>query len=99
MGKPLAVRWLAHELPELHAGTLATARAQLENAGVTAWRGGRFTVSYHWLDELGNAIVRLIESETLRKRLGARAREVAAREHTWIHNAQRVLAAYQDLTG
>ena len=49
--------------------------------------------------ELENAIVRLIESETLRKSLGARAREVAAREHTWIHNAQRVLEAYQDLTG
>jgi hypothetical protein len=57
MGEPLAVRWLAHELPELHAGTLATARARLENAGETPWRGGRFTVSYHWLDELGNAIV------------------------------------------
>jgi glycosyltransferase involved in cell wall biosynthesis len=43
--------------------------------------------------------VRLIESETLRKRLGARAREVAAREHTWTHNARRVLDAYQNLTG
>ena len=51
------------------------------------------------VDELGKAIVRLIESETLRKCLGARAREVAEREHTWIHNAQRVLEAYQDLTG
>jgi glycosyltransferase involved in cell wall biosynthesis len=49
--------------------------------------------------ELGNAIVRLIESETLRTRLGGRAREVAAREHTWIHNAQRVLEAYEDLSG
>ncbi len=49
--------------------------------------------------ELGNAVVRLIESETLRTRLGGRAREVAAREHTWIHNAQRVIEAYQDLTG
>jgi glycosyltransferase involved in cell wall biosynthesis len=49
--------------------------------------------------ELGNAIVRLIESETLRTRLGGRAREVAAREHTWIHNARRVLEAYEDLSG
>ena len=49
--------------------------------------------------ELGNAIVRLIESETLRMRLGSRAREVAAREHTWTHNAQRVLEAYKDLKG
>jgi glycosyltransferase involved in cell wall biosynthesis len=47
--------------------------------------------------ELGRAIVRLIESETLRTRLGARAREVAEREHTWIHNARRVLGAYQGL--
>jgi len=49
--------------------------------------------------EVGNAIVRLIESETLRTRLGGRAREVAEREHTWRHNAQRVLKAYEDLTG
>jgi glycosyltransferase involved in cell wall biosynthesis len=49
--------------------------------------------------ELGDAIVRLIESETLRTRLGGRAREVAEREYTWTHNAQRVLKAYQDLKG
>ena len=57
MGRPLAVRWGAHELPELHAGVLASARVELENAGDTPWRDDRFTVSYHWLDELGNAIV------------------------------------------
>jgi hypothetical protein len=57
MGRPLAVRWGAHELPELHAGVLASARVELENAGDTPWRSDRFTVSYHWLDELGNAIV------------------------------------------
>jgi hypothetical protein len=57
MGRPLAVRWGAHELPELHAGVLASARIELENAGDTPWRGDRFTVSYHWLDQLGNAIV------------------------------------------
>ena len=47
--------------------------------------------------ELRNAIVRLIESETLRTHLGTRAREVAEREHTWTHNARRVLEAYQGL--
>jgi hypothetical protein len=57
MGKPLAVRWRAHELPELHAGALATARVELENAGETPWPPGRFKVSYHWLDERGNPIV------------------------------------------
>lgn len=57
MAKPLAVRWLGHELPELQAGTLVTGRVELENAGKTPWRGERFTVSYHWLDALGNAIV------------------------------------------
>jgi hypothetical protein len=57
MGRPLAVRWRAHELPEFQAGTLTTARIELENAGETPWRGDRFTVSYHWLDERGNAIV------------------------------------------
>lgn len=57
MGTPLAVRWLAHELPELRAGAAATVSVELENAGETPWRGDRFTVSYHWLDERGNAIV------------------------------------------
>src|ERR687892_353652 len=57
MTRPLAVRWRAHELPRLRAGAKATARVELENAGATPWRGDRFTVSYHWLDELGNAIV------------------------------------------
>ena len=57
MGRPLAVKWGAHELPELHAGVLASVRVELENAGETPWRDDRFTVSYHWLDELGNAIV------------------------------------------
>jgi hypothetical protein len=57
MTRPLAVRWRAHELPPLRAGATSTARVELENAGATPWRGGRFTVSYHWLDELGNAIV------------------------------------------
>ena len=45
--------------------------------------------------ELAAAIVKLIESDELRTRLGARAREVAEREHTWMHNARRVLEAYQ----
>jgi len=48
--------------------------------------------------ELSQAILKLVESEELRKRLGARAREVAEREHTWTKNAQRVLDAYQSLT-
>jgi glycosyltransferase involved in cell wall biosynthesis len=49
------------------------------------------------VDELTNAIVKLIESETLRTGLGAKAREVAEREHTWAHNARRVLEAYRSL--
>jgi glycosyltransferase involved in cell wall biosynthesis len=51
------------------------------------------------VEELRAAILRLVEAEDLRRSLGARAREVAKREHTWIHNAQRVLDAYQSLTG
>jgi len=46
------------------------------------------------VEELAAAIVKLVESEELRKSLGARAREVAEKEHTWMHNAQRVLDAY-----
>jgi len=51
------------------------------------------------VEELAAAIVKFIESGELRKGLGARAREVAEREHTWTHNAQRVLDAYKSLTG
>ena len=45
--------------------------------------------------ELRAAILKLVESEELRKRLGATARETAEREHTWTRNAQRVLDAYK----
>ena len=51
------------------------------------------------VSELAAAIVKLVESDELRARLGAKAREVAEREFTWKHNAQRVLEAYQSLTG
>jgi glycosyltransferase involved in cell wall biosynthesis len=51
------------------------------------------------VEDLRGAILRLVESEELRKRLGAKAREVAEREHTWTRNAQRVLDAYKSLTG
>ena len=47
--------------------------------------------------ELASAIVRLVEGRELRERIGGRAREVAEREHTWAHNARRVLEAYRSL--
>lgn len=50
------------------------------------------------VDDLKAAVIKLIRSDSLRERLGARAREVAVREHTWVHNARRVLEAYQQLT-
>jgi glycosyltransferase involved in cell wall biosynthesis len=49
------------------------------------------------VDELAAAIVKLVEDQTLRERLGLRAREVAEREYTWEHNARRVLEAYRQL--
>jgi glycosyltransferase involved in cell wall biosynthesis len=45
-------------------------------------------------EELASAILRLSGSQTLRERLGAAARRAAIAEHTWKHNAQRVLDAY-----
>jgi glycosyltransferase involved in cell wall biosynthesis len=51
------------------------------------------------VEELAAALVKLIDDDELGKSLGARAREVAEREHTWAHNAQRVLDAYDGLTG
>jgi hypothetical protein len=52
---PLAVRWLAHEIGDVQAGALASARIVVENAGTAAWRD--LNVSYHWLDDRGNPIV------------------------------------------
>jgi hypothetical protein len=52
---PLAVRWHAYKLDTVHAGTLARARVELENAGTAAWRD--LNASYHWLDDRGNPIV------------------------------------------
>jgi hypothetical protein len=57
---PLAVRWLAYALPELRAGTDAPVEVALRNAGSATWRSrGELGVrlSYHWLDDRGNAIV------------------------------------------
>ena len=51
------------------------------------------------VSELAAAMLKLVQSEELRKSLGARVREVAEREHTWTRNAQRVLDAYKSLTG
>jgi hypothetical protein len=57
---PLAVRWLAYELPPLRAGAETSVRVSLRNAGTAPWRSrGREGVqlSYHWLDDRGNALV------------------------------------------
>ena len=45
--------------------------------------------------ELAAAITRLAESPTLREHLGSAARDKAMARHTWIHNAKRVMDAYQ----
>lgn len=58
MGKPLAVRWLAYELPELRAGAVAWGHVEVENVGGQTWmHDGGPALSYHWLDDRGNAIV------------------------------------------
>jgi hypothetical protein len=52
---PLAVRWLAYELPPVRAGAAGEARVAFENAGLAGWRSIR--LAYHWLDDRGNPIV------------------------------------------
>jgi hypothetical protein len=53
---PLAVRWHAWELLRpARAGTLTEVDVALENAGRVPWTN--IEVSYHWLDDRGNAIV------------------------------------------
>jgi len=49
--------------------------------------------------KLRDAMVRLSQNVDMRRALGAKARQTAEREHTWRHNAQRVLDEYQSLTG
>jgi glycosyltransferase involved in cell wall biosynthesis len=49
------------------------------------------------VEELRRAIVRLIDNGEMRRSLGVKAREVAEKEYTWTHNAQRVLDAYKSL--
>jgi hypothetical protein len=56
----LAVRWLGYALPELRAGAEAQVEVTLRNAGLATWRSRGQTgvrLSYHWLDDRGNAIV------------------------------------------
>jgi hypothetical protein len=52
---PLAVRWLAFELPRFRAGAYHDCRVALANAGSAPWRDLR--LAYHWLDDRGNPIV------------------------------------------
>jgi hypothetical protein len=57
---PLAVRWLAYELPAFRAGTTGVGRVSLRNDGSAPWRSrgaAGVQLSYHWLDDRGNAIV------------------------------------------
>jgi hypothetical protein len=52
---PLAVRWVAYELPPVRAGAWHACRVQLANAGSAPWR--ELKLAYHWLDDRGNPIV------------------------------------------
>ena len=57
---PLAVRWLGYDLPDFRAGAESAVEVVLQNAGTATWRlRGELGVrlSYHWLDDRGNAIV------------------------------------------
>jgi glycosyltransferase involved in cell wall biosynthesis len=51
------------------------------------------------VNEMADAIVRLVNSDEMRARLGENARAAAIQKHTWTHNARRVLKAYESLTG
>jgi hypothetical protein len=58
---PLVARWRSLERAPVEAGALNHVTLEVENAGSATWRtrgveDGLF-LSYHWLDERGNAIV------------------------------------------
>ena len=57
---PLAVRWLAYDLPDFRAGADGDVEVVLQNAGTATWRArgdAGVKLSYHWLDDRGNAIM------------------------------------------
>ncbi len=57
---PLAVRWLASDVPAMRAGRQAVCVVELENAGTARWRVAPpdgIHLGYHWLDLQGNPIV------------------------------------------
>ena len=56
MHGPLVARFGAWSLEPPRAGTLGLARVEIDNAGAARW-GDDVLASYHWLDELGNALV------------------------------------------
>ena len=51
------------------------------------------------VSQLAAALVRVTESSELRARLGPNARDAAVQNHTWTHNARRVLEAYESWLG
>jgi hypothetical protein len=58
---PLVARWVSWDVPPLRAGALEAAVVEVENAGLATWRPGPddlsgVNLSYHWLDERGNAL-------------------------------------------
>ena len=49
------MRWLAYELSGSRPAPSSHARVELENAGAAQWHD--VSLSYHWLDDLGNPII------------------------------------------
>jgi glycosyltransferase involved in cell wall biosynthesis len=49
------------------------------------------------VDQLAAAIMKFAGSAEVRVRVGTKAREVAIQQHTWRHNAERVLLAYRSI--
>jgi hypothetical protein len=54
---PLIWHWRERAIPVPRAGSIAVGRLLLENRGSAVWRPSRVKLSYHWLDQSGNAIV------------------------------------------
>ena len=87
---PLAVRWLAHDLPALRAGVASAARVALQNAGTATWRSrgaSGVQLSYHWLDDarqpdrLGRPARRASRGRSPRERRSSWRRSSARRSH------------------
>jgi glycosyltransferase involved in cell wall biosynthesis len=65
-------------------------------AGSRLLTGGAVLTAPYARDEAAAALVRLVNDEALRRRLGAEGRALVQRQHSWERCAEQTLAVYEE---